>query len=307
MSHLVKWNGRVKNISKEMCLDEISIKKKMKEIVHEKIRNLDLKKYLINFIDEKNHFSFGILAYKHYVALRGNSYLHILTLAGGIELLIISFDIFDDLEDEDNFGKKWMEIDSSLSLNAATTLYTLGLETICSISDKAEYQRLTLKYALNAMQGQHDDLINFPETEEECIQMMKQKSGSLTAMSAVLAAMLANGEFNQTIEDYAYKIGIIKQLENDYYGLVNDQRSDIRKKRKTLIYLFLNRKFNEASEKILKLINSQPSYHSLIADRSKFDELLFEAGLNQYVSMLIKFYEEEITASMNQLNINIKL
>ncbi|MCY7824918.1 polyprenyl synthetase family protein [Bacillus spizizenii] len=290
-----------------MCLDEMSIKKKMKEIVHEKIQNSDLKEYLINFIDEKNHFSFGILSFKHYVALSGNRSSHILTLAGGIELLILAFDIFDDLEDEDNIEIKWMKIDPSLALNAATTLYTLGLETICSISNSAEFHRLTLKYALNAMQGQHEDLRNSPETEEECIQMMKQKAGSLTAMSAVLAAMLANGEFNQTIEDYAYKIGIIKQLENDYYGLVNDQRSDIRKKRKTLIYLFLNRKFNEASEKILKLINSHTSYHSFISDSSKFDELLFEAGLNQYVSMLIKLYEEEITASMNQLNINIKL
>ncbi|WP_256252410.1 polyprenyl synthetase family protein, partial [Bacillus sp. FMQ74] len=274
----------------------MSIKKKMKEIVHEKIQNLDLKEYLINFIDEKNHFSFGILSFKHYVALSGNRSSHILTLAGGIELLILAFDIFDDLEDEDNIEIKWMKIDPSLALNAATTLYTLGLETICSISNSAEFHRLTLKYALNAMQGQHEDLRNSPETEEECIQMMKQKAGSLTAMSAVLAAMLANGEFNQTIEDYAYKIGIIKQLENDYYGLVNDQRSDIRKKRKTLIYLFLNRKFNEASEKILKLINSHTDYHSFISDSSKFDELLFEAGLNQYVSMLIKLYEEEITA-----------
>ncbi|WP_326980780.1 polyprenyl synthetase family protein [Bacillus vallismortis] len=297
----------MKNISKEMCLDENSIKKKMQEIVYEKIRNSDLKKYLINFIDEKNHFSFGSLAFKHYVALSGNQYSHILMLAGGIELLILAFDIFDDLEDEDNIEKEWMAIDPSLSLNAATTIYTLGLETICSISDSSEFHQLTLKYALNAMQGQHDDLRNSPETEEECIQMMKQKSGSLTAMSAVLAAMLANGQFNQIIEDYAYKIGIIKQLENDYFGLVNDQRSDIRKKRKTLIYLFLNRKFNEASVKILRQMNSQTSYHRLITDRSKFDDLLYEAGLNQYVSMLIKLYEEEIKASMNQLNINIKL
>ncbi|MCI3987743.1 isoprenyl transferase, partial [Bacillus vallismortis] len=80
--------------------------------------------------------------------------------------------------------------------------YTLGLETFCSICDCSDFHHLTLKFALNAMQWQHDDLRNSPESEEECIQMMKQKSGYLTAMSAVLAALLENGKFNQIIEDY---------------------------------------------------------------------------------------------------------
>ncbi|MCI4140341.1 isoprenyl transferase, partial [Bacillus vallismortis] len=62
----------------------------MQEIVHEQIRNSALKKYLINFIDEKNHCSFGSLAFKHYLPLSGKLYSHILMLAGGIELLILA-------------------------------------------------------------------------------------------------------------------------------------------------------------------------------------------------------------------------
>ena len=152
-----------------------------------------------------------------------------------------------------------------------------------------------MKYALNAMQGQHNDLENFPETEDECLQMIKQKSGSLTAMSAVLGTMLANGEFNE-------------EIENDYYGLFNKNRSDIRKGRKTLILLYLKRRFNAASEKILDLMNAEASYHSFLIDNKKsLEDLLFDAGVSQYVSMLIKMYEEEITTSIKDLNIMLEL
>ncbi|OCB94963.1 Competence regulatory protein ComQ [Bacillus amyloliquefaciens] len=282
----------------------------MKEIVGEKINNPHLKDTLHTFINEKNHFAFGVLAFKHYMAFNGEHYSDIALLASGIELLILAFDIFDDIEDEDNLDKAWMKIDQSVSLNAATSLYSMSLQVICELKTNSDFPRLAMKYALNAMQGQHNDLRNFPETEDECLQMIKQKSGSLTAMSAVLGTMLASGEFNEEIENYSYKIGIIKQIENDYYGLFNKNRSDIRKGRKTLILLFLKRRFNAASEEILDLMNAEAetSYHSFLVDNKKnFEDLLFKAGVNQYVSMLIKMYEEEIMTSIKKLNIMIEL
>lgn len=254
-----------------MCLDADLIKGKMKEIVEEKINNPHLKDTLHTFINEKNHFAFGVLAFKHYMAFNGEHYSDIALLASGIELLILAFDIFDDIEDEDNLDKAWMKIDQSVSLNAATSLYSMSLQVICELKTNSDFPRLAMKYALNAMQGQHNDLRNFPETEDECLQMIKQKSGSLTAMSAVLGTMLASGEFNEEIENYSYKIGIIKQIENDYYGLFNKNRSDIRKGRKTLILLFLKRRFNAASEEILDLMNAEAetSYHSFLVDNKK--------------------------------------
>ncbi|MGU9967915.1 polyprenyl synthetase family protein [Bacillus sp. N1(2025)] len=291
-----------------MCLDAETIKEKMKEIVEEKINNPHLKDTLQTFINEKNHFAFGVLAFKHYVAFDGEHYSDITLLASGIELLILAFDIFDDIEDEDNLDKEWMKIDQSISLNAATSLYSISLQVICELKTNSDFPRLAMKYALNAMQGQHNDLENFPETEDECLQMIKQKSGSLTAMSAVLGTMLANGEFNEEIENYSYKIGIVKQVENDYYGLFNKNRSDIRKGRKTLILLYLKRRFNAASEKILDLMNAEASYHSFLIDNKKsLEDLLFDAGVSQYVSMLIKMYEEEITTSIKDLNIMLEL
>ncbi|KXZ17532.1 polyprenyl synthetase family protein [Bacillus nakamurai] len=290
-----------------MCLDADLIKGKMKEIVGEKVDNLHLEETLLTFINEKKHFSFGILAFQHYVAFSGTDFSEILVLAAGIELLILAFDIFDDIEDEDNLSKVWMQTDHAISLNAATSLYSISLQVICELESNIVFSQLALKYALNAMQGQHNDLRNFPETEEECLHMIKQKSGSLTAMSAVLGTMLASGEFNPVIENYSYKIGIIKQIENDYYGLFDKTRSDIRKKKRTLINLFLHRQFNSASNKILNMMKSKSGYYSLISDRTYFEELLYKAGVSQYVLMLIKVYENEINNEIEKLEIKIKL
>ena len=97
------------------------------------------------------------------MAFDGEHYSDITLLASGIELLILAFDIFDDIEDEDNLDKEWMKIDQSISLNAATSLYSISLQVICELKTNSDFPRLAMKYALNAMQGQHNDLENFPK------------------------------------------------------------------------------------------------------------------------------------------------
>lgn len=290
-----------------MCLDAETIKGKMKEIVSVNLYNLDLIGTLGSFIDSKESFLFGNLAYNHYIAFNGDNRAEIELLAAGIELLILSFDILDDHEDEDNDSAPWMKIDRSVSLNASTSLYTISLQLICSLQPIAKFSQLPLKYALEAMQGQHDDLRNLAETEEECLEMIKHKSGSLTAMACVLGTLLGSGEYNETVENYSYFLGIIKQIENDYYGLFNEERSDIRKKRNNLIYLYLKRKFNPMSVTILNLINSKKDYQVLLSDKNKFKKKLWDAGVTQYISIMIKLYEDKITQELSKLNIKNKL
>ncbi|MDU0814053.1 polyprenyl synthetase family protein [Bacillus siamensis] len=290
-----------------MCLDAETIKEKMKEIVNDNLYNSDLISLLCSFIDTKDSFLFGNLAYQHYIAFHGENFKEIELLAAGIELLILSFDILDDHEDEDNDSALWMKIDRSVSLNASTSLYTISLHLINSLCTVSEFSQLALKYALEAMQGQHDDLRNVAETEEECLEMIKHKSGSLTAMPCVLGTMLASGEYNETVENYSYLLGIVKQIENDYYGLFNKERSDINKKRNNLVLLYLKRKFNPMSVLILKIMNSNQEYQLLLSDKDAFKQKLWDAGVIQYISIMIKLYEDKIMNELNKINIEIEL
>ena len=53
-------------------------------------------------------------------------------------------------------------------------------------------------------------------------------------------------------------------------------------------------------------MQKQVTIHSSLIIKS-LEDLLFDAGVSQYVSMLIKMYEEEITTSIKDLNIMLEL
>lgn len=224
----MEWEGEV--VIEQICLDSVRIKEKMKEIVSQKIMNQDLERYLQNFIESKDTFEFADLALHHYLAFNGQDQKAIELLAAGIELLILSFDIYDDLEDQDNGSAVWMKIDSSIALNAVTALYTLSIQVMCQASHEPEFSQEILNFALQSIQGQHDDIVNAPQTEEACLEMIKNKSGALTALPCVMGVMLATGKYHPIVASYSYELGIIAQIENDYKGLFYLNNDFVQKK-----------------------------------------------------------------------------
>lgn len=283
MSHLVKWNGRGEVVIEQICLDSVQIKERMKEIVSRKIMNRDLERYLQNFIESKDTFEFADLALHHYLAFNGQDKKAIELLATGIELLILSFDIYDDLEDKDNRNAVWMKIDSSIALNAVTALYTLSIQVMCQASHEREFSQKILNFALQSIQGQHDDIVNAPQTEETCLEMIKNKSGALTALPCVMGVMLATGKYHPIVASYSYELGIIAQIENDYQGLYY-LNNDFVQKKNTLAYLYLNKRFNGASEEILSWYENAALFLSL--DPKYIKAKLTEAGVVQYLLVM---------------------
>ncbi|MBV5123508.1 polyprenyl synthetase family protein [Bacillus halotolerans] len=255
----------------------------MKDIVSQKIMNQDLNHYLQDFIGSKDTFEFADLAFHHYLAFNGQDKKAIELLAAGIELLILSFDIYDDLEDKDNVNAVWMKIDSSIALNAVTALYTLSIQVMCQASHEPEFSQEILNFALQSIQGQHDDIVNAPETEETCLDMIKNKSGALTALPCVMGVMLATGKYHPIVASYSYELGIIAQIENDYQGLYY-LNNDFVQKKNTLAYLYLNKRFNEASEEILSWYENAALFLSL--DPKYIKDKLTEAGVVQYLLVM---------------------
>lgn len=91
-------------------LENTKIKQKMSDFIQHAVRQNDLQKLLLEFTDIKNEFPFGQLAYQHYEAFGGQDKQAITKLAAGIELLILSADILDDIEDQDNDSYPWMNV-----------------------------------------------------------------------------------------------------------------------------------------------------------------------------------------------------
>jgi len=76
----------------------------MLQLVNDYFPVKELKNYMSEFIifKMKGHFPFGQLVILHYQMLDGQS-KDIFQAAAAVELMILSLDIFDDLQDQDNF------------------------------------------------------------------------------------------------------------------------------------------------------------------------------------------------------------
>lgn len=300
MSHLVKWNGRGEVVIEQICLDSVRIKEKMKEIVHENISNEDLKTKLISFIEEKKQFSFAELAYHHYIAFDGKDVTAIELLASGIELLILSADIFDDIEDKDNLQASWMKIDPSIVINAATALYTLSLQVISLVSNNPQHLSLTLQYSLQSLQGQHADLNVTSSSESEFIEMIKLKSGSLVTLPNVLGVYLATGEFNETVDEYSHYLGIVEQIANDHHGLYYPDNNDL-KTRHNLAFYYLKNKYNQSS---IDLLNFYAQENNQINNMDELKKKLRESGVIQYLNVIKNIALENFKESFKKLKLD---
>ncbi|WP_308729409.1 polyprenyl synthetase family protein [Bacillus atrophaeus] len=297
----MEWEGEV--VIEQMCLDTVQIKEKMKDIVKKNIFEDELSKLLILFIESRKFFPFAESAFLHYCVFGGKEFEIAIELGAGIEIITLSSDILDDIQDNDNLTAPWMNIDQSVALSAVFSLYTVGLHSLNAVDPNSDIVNCIIKYCLDAMQGQHRDIINKPQTEEDCLEAMKLKCGSLFALANVSATMLATGTYNKVVESYSYSKGIFEQIYGDYTALFNPNRSDILKDKHTLVNLFLKRLFNKDSEELLTIFKNENLFYELLS-KEEFMGKLKKAGVTQYVSVLHKIYKKKCETDIDKLNLD---
>lgn len=92
-------------------------------IVDQEIQQEDLKETLKKYVAAQSAkgFPFAELTILHYQMLNGSELGEVIPVAAAIELLVLSFDILDDVEDGDDDLKLWMQ-EPSVALNASTAM-----------------------------------------------------------------------------------------------------------------------------------------------------------------------------------------
>ncbi|WP_378931582.1 polyprenyl synthetase family protein [Metabacillus herbersteinensis] len=250
------------------------------------LANKELSDIITAFVNERKGVYFGQLTYIHYKVFGGQE-SEILSLAAAVELLVLSFDMFDDFEDLDNLEEPWMKIDRSIALNAATTIFTISQKMVHQLSSAAKIHihEKFLHYSLQAMQGQHDDLQNQTSTEKECLNLMKLKSGSLIALASVCGMLLAN-KAHPEVEQYSLQVGIAAQTENDYRDLFNLDKNDLSAKKKTLAFLYLQKGFNEHCIEIAHYFDSGHHFNHYFKSKKEFKEKLVQTGVIHYLNVI---------------------
>ncbi|WP_088000863.1 polyprenyl synthetase family protein [Bacillus pumilus] len=282
-------------------LENTKIKQNMSDFIQHAVRQKDLQKLLLEFTDIKNEFPFGQLAYKHYEAFGGQDKQAITQLAAGIELLILSADILDDIEDQDKDSYPWMNVNQGVAINASTYLYTLSIQFIASICENNSQLIEKLYQLLKwSMEGQHEDLRHMHGSEEECVEVLRKKSGSLTALASVLGAYLATGKINSTVESYSICYGVAEQISNDFFALFSKTNGDFLKKQ-TLAFSYLQRGFNDASQEILTFFSSRLDESEQKSFQLK--QKLLEAGLTQYMVSMREIMLLKMRQGIDQLEL----
>ncbi|MBR0612553.1 polyprenyl synthetase family protein [Bacillus safensis] len=262
-------------------LENTKIKQNMSDFIQHAVRQNDLQKLLLEFTDIKNEFPFGQLAYQHYEAFGGQDKQAITKLAAGIELLILSADILDDIEDQDKDSYPWMKCQSGIAMNAANVLFVLSFGVFSKLDHAPELLNSVYSYSIQSMQGQHLDMTLEPENEQDCLNIMKLKAGSLFVLPCMLGVILATGSFEKNVEKYAYYLGMAEQLENDYVALFNKKNIDF-KRMQTLPLVYLKNEFNPSSSDLLSYYQSEDK--SIGSEELK--DKLKESGVQQYVFIM---------------------
>ncbi|WP_156313924.1 polyprenyl synthetase family protein [Lysinibacillus sp. ZYM-1] len=260
-------------------------------IENETFLGQELKYLLKSFKEEKASvgFSFGKLCYWHYEAFSDSINDDIYKVAAAVELLILSFDIIDDLQDKDS-DNSWSRT-PELSLNVALAMLIMASKTIDESSFEHKRAAITLleEYALKSISGQQLDLLNNCRDEDSYVQMITLKSGSLTAMSCLIGEMLAKGEVTKEVEAYGKYIGIIQQIKNDIQSLKAwGPKNDLLNKRFSLPIIYLLSQQNDISKSVANYYNDDIV---TVLDNNETENELTNGGAIRYAVTVKNVYK----------------
>lgn len=281
----------------------------MLQLVNDYFQVTELNNYMSEYITfkMKGCFPFGQLVILHYQMFGGQS-IDIHRAAAAVELMILSLDIFDDLQDQDNYSVPWYKIDQAIVMNIATGFLVLSSKALELTSFDRDRKVMASDYlntcVLKAINGQHTDIMDLIESEEEYIQMVRDKSGSLMASACLIGTALASEKNHDSINKYAEHIGIIAQIKNDINDICRlDEKNDLINKKKTLLTLYL-------------LNNQQPQYQftrdyfsgklmkeELINTKVEIQELIEKSGALEYARIIMRLNQLQAIELIESIDI----
>ncbi|EHQ90421.1 polyprenyl synthetase family protein [Desulfosporosinus youngiae] len=281
----------------------------MLQLVQQFFSVKDLKNDMSDFImfKMKGDFPFGQLVILHYRMFAGQS-KDIFLAAAAVELMILSLDIFDDLQDQDNFSVPWHITNPALAMNIATGLLALSTKAIEQTSFEQDLKDMANDHlnmcVLKAVNGQHTDLMDLIESEEDYIHMVRGKSGSLMAAACLVGTVLAGGKHHDSVNNYAEHIGIIAQIKNDIKDICRwDEKNDLVNKKKTLLTLYLLKKQQPQYQFARDYFAGKLTKGELVKRKVEIQELIEKSGALEYARVIMRLNQLQAVDLIDSIGI----
>ncbi|PYZ98741.1 hypothetical protein CR205_09245 [Alteribacter lacisalsi] len=280
----------------------------MKGIIGDYFSDSVLHDPLCNYIDHKMmdySLLFGRLVITHYEIFSSEpSPENVSRAAAAMELLILSIDIYDDLQDGDNNDAVWMKESPGVALNLANALAVVSQDCLAkgsSLSLNSQLLHAVHKYLLSAAVGQYRDIENTISTEEDYLEMLRLKSGSLTSMAASVGYMLTEErKEEEQIRRLSALVGIIGQIDNDMLAIqLIDQKSDMKLKKRTLpVFYLLDQRRNDL---ITRYYSGELRWEDLVRNKQVVKRELAASGAVQYTAVVREIYKQKYKALISEL------
>ena len=231
-------------------------------------------------------------------------------LSGAIamELSALSADIFDDIQDQDNDDLPWRQISTSNALNLAICLSMLSYEAISMLTNDrnsglyGEVCKILSRMWITASDGQFQEVLfdtREQVTLDQYFELVKRKSGSLTACACKIGATLggASGSLVLQLEQFGTNLGIMSQIRNDLNDFLNfEKKKDFVNNKKTLPYVYLlNILKGNAAERFKELTQMVGNELQRFGkEEQKFlKQLAIDEGVVHYCKVMHEIFREK--------------
>ncbi|MCL6604460.1 MAG: polyprenyl synthetase family protein [Paenibacillus sp.] len=286
------------------------IEKELREGLRAHFSVPDLYEHGIACVEEKLRESmmFSRMTVLHYRAFGGLGN-GIYRAAAAVELMILSLDIIDDLQDKDNKEMVWNRMSPDIALNIAIGLLTLSQQMLLTSEFTQERLsgavRLMNEQVLGAINGQTTDLLNNIKSEEDYIHMVKQKSAGLLVAACMIGTLLATGESSGAVRGYAEEMGIAAQIKNDIRDLVNwDNKNDFWNRKKTLPTLYLLQSLSEEQGWITDYFEGRLQMEDVAHRREEIESIIEHSGTYLYTSVRMRTHYYNYLDLVGQLGLS---
>lgn len=219
--------------------------------------------------------------------------------------------VHDDIMDDDEMrrGQKTLhkKIGSAHAINAGDGLFALSFKILSETDVPGESIRGLLDEVASSVivvaEGQEEDMSfeeTFDITEKEFITMIEKKTSYLFKAATKGGAIIAGADVDEInhMSEYARKMGIAFQIQDDYLDLVGDQEeigkdvgSDIRRGKRTLMVIHALHNLDE--DKKNRLIEILEEKDNSVDEIKEAMDLMNSVGSIDYAKELAEKYGSE--------------
>lgn len=256
-------------------------------LIDKNFHQQDLKESALESIyyKEQEGFPFSKLAILHFELFGGTSDI-IYQAAAAVEFLITSSDIYDDLQDNDNNIPPWSQWPPALAMNVATAFFAISNKLLSNLPIEETHKKLINQLHLEAINGQHADLVETINTEQQYVKIAEQKAGSLVALASLVGTGLATPLYETIVKDYSVLLGVAEQIKNDLQDLLSFEKNDwiLRKKSLPILYLYEN----NINSVVIDYFEGRTTFEEILEMKDEVHKSLTDSGAIMYTNFVIR-------------------